>query len=431
MTGSLAAGLLAAALLAAAPFVPARESAVTGAILCGFAVGWALLAVLSVRSTDQPQRWAGVPALVMGVGGLVLLGFGRPARDVLDWVWPPVVLVLATWMLAVAHRRLRSPSRRWVLYPVIAALALAGLGGGYQTVAVASDAREFPMPGQLVDVGGHRLHLSCTGTGSPTVVLQPGLGEMSSTMGWIAPAVARQTRVCVYDRAGRGWSEPSDTAEDATQIATELHTLLGRAGVQAPYVLAGHSFGGRYVLTYAARYPDDVAGMVLIDTTPPASQPGPAVAAPGGRGSDDAVARVSALAAAAARLGVARLYSQLVPGTLPARPAGEVRASTSTADNFASFVDEFAQGNASAQEAAGFTDFADKPLVVLTAGAGGDPADAAAHVRLASMSTDGVHRVIDGATHQSLIADHDDSAATARAVLDVVASLRTGSRLTD
>ncbi len=93
---------------------------------------------------------------------------------------------------------------------------------------------------------------------------------MSSNLGWIAPAVARDTRVCVYDRAGRGWSEPADTTQDGAQIATDLHTLLQRGHVPGPYVLAGHSFGGLYVLTFAARYPDEVAGMVLVDSTPPA-----------------------------------------------------------------------------------------------------------------------------------------------------------------
>ena len=127
------------------------------------------------------------------------------------------------------------------------------------------------MTGQLIDVGGHRLHLNCTGSGSPTVVLQPGGGDFSSVMAWIAPAVAADTRVCVYDRAGRGWSEPADSPQDATQIATDLHTLLQRGNVPGPYVLAGHSFGGLYVLTHADRYPDDVAGMVLIDSTNPAT----------------------------------------------------------------------------------------------------------------------------------------------------------------
>ncbi|WP_341360220.1 alpha/beta fold hydrolase [Georgenia sp. M64] len=431
VAGSLAVGLLCAVLLVAAPFIPANEDAVTGAVLCGLALGWALLAVLSVRLTDQPQRWAAAPALLMGLGGLLLLEFGPTVRDVLDWAWPPVALALAIWMVVRAHRRLRSRSRRLVLYPVIATLALASVGGGYQTVATAADGRAYPMPGQVFDVGGHRLHLSCSGSGAPTVILQPGMGEMSSNMALIAPAVARGTRVCVYDRAGRGWSEAADTAQDAEQIATDLHTLLQRADVDGPYVLAGHSFGGRYVLTYAARYPDEVAGMVLIDTTPPASGPGPAVASSDRRDSYNAVGRVAALASATARLGVARLQSQFTSGNLPSQAEGEVRAATSTAANFGSFVEEFARGNASAQQAASFVDFADKPLVVLTAGVGSDPSDAAAHAHLATLSTNGVHRVVEGETHQSLVAAEGGAAATTQAIVDVVSSARSGNQLTE
>src|SRR5436305_1373263 len=219
VAGSLATGLVAALLLVAAPFIPAEESALTGAILCGFALGWAMLAVLSVRFTDLPQRWAAAPALFMGLGGLLLVAFGSSVNTVLDWVWPPALLVLVIWMILRARRQLRSRTRRWLLYPVLAVLAFASVGGGYQTLGAAADARAHRMPGQLIDVGGHRLHLNCTGSGSPTVVLQPGGGEMSSNMGWIAPAVARNTRVCVYDRAGRGWSEPADTAQDGLQIA--------------------------------------------------------------------------------------------------------------------------------------------------------------------------------------------------------------------
>ena len=95
VAGSLATGLVAAFLLAAAPFIPAEERAVTGAVLCGFALGWAMLAVLSVRFTDQPQRWAAAPALLMGLGGLLLVGFGSPVDQVLNWVWPPAMLALA------------------------------------------------------------------------------------------------------------------------------------------------------------------------------------------------------------------------------------------------------------------------------------------------------------------------------------------------
>ena len=137
------------------------------------------------------------------------------------------------------------------------------------------DATAYPPPGQLIDVGGHRLHLNCTGSGSPTVVLEPGLGEVSPAMGWIAPVVARDTRVCVYDRAGRGWSDPADGPQDAAQTAADLHTLLDRGHIPGPYVLAGHSFGGLYVLTFAATYPDQVAGLVLLDSTAPVPGPVP------------------------------------------------------------------------------------------------------------------------------------------------------------
>jgi peptidoglycan/LPS O-acetylase OafA/YrhL len=108
VAGSLAAGLVAALLLAFAPFVPAEEPAVTGAVLCGFALGWAMLAVLSVRFTEQPQRWALAPALFMGVGGLLLVGVGAAVDRVLSWVWPPVMLALAVWMLVWVRRQLQS-----------------------------------------------------------------------------------------------------------------------------------------------------------------------------------------------------------------------------------------------------------------------------------------------------------------------------------
>jgi pimeloyl-ACP methyl ester carboxylesterase len=426
---SLAVGLLAAVLLAAAPFTSPVENNVTGAVLCGFAVGWAMLAVLSMR-TDQPQRWAAVPAVFMAISGLLLIGFGTTIRDVLNWVWPPALLTLVIWMAVQAHRRLRSRSRRLVLYPVLAVLALTSIGGGYETVREALDANAHPMAGQLIDVGGHRMHLRCTGSGSPTVVLQPGGGDFSSAMAWIAPAVARQTRVCVYDRPGRGWSEPSKNAQDGTQVATDLHTLLQRAGVPGPYVLAGHSFGGLYVLAHADRYPDDVAGLVLVDATNPATKADPAKAKAFDGGSYDAVTdRVSALGAMAARVGLTRLVSAFSYGDLPARQRDELRAGTAAADYASGWIDEFVQSNAAGEEAALLTDFDDKPMVVLTAGAETDATHDAAQNKLAALSTTSSHRTIKGAHHAALIFDQRYAAATTRAVLDVVASVRSGDPL--
>ena len=106
VAGSLATALVAALLLVAAPFISPEEDDVTGAVLCGFAVGWAMLAILSTRYTDQPQGWAAAPALFMGVGGLLLIGLGSSVREVLNWVWPPVLLALVIWMFVRARRQL-------------------------------------------------------------------------------------------------------------------------------------------------------------------------------------------------------------------------------------------------------------------------------------------------------------------------------------
>jgi pimeloyl-ACP methyl ester carboxylesterase len=303
------------------------------------------------------------------------------------------------------------------------------LGGGYETVREAVDASSYRMPGQLIDVGGHGLHLSCTGSGSPTVVLEPGGGGMSSSLGWIAPAVARDTRVCVYDRAGRGWSEPADTAQDGVQIATDLHTLLHRGHVPGPYVLAGHSFGGLYVLTFAARYPDEVAGLVLVDSTTPSSAAKAGAASPSDQGSYDGMGRASALISATARFGLGRLYSQFAFDSLPPRSRDEARVSGATAGNLRSTIDEYVQASASVQQAASLRDFADKPLIVLTAGSGHDAAWFAAQNHLATLSTNSAHRVVTGATHEALVADKDNAVATTQAILDVVSSVRSGQSL--
>jgi pimeloyl-ACP methyl ester carboxylesterase len=123
-----------------------------------------------------------------------------------------------------------------------------------------------PPSGQLVDVGGYRLHLACQGDGSPTVVMEAAIGETGLLWSLVQPAVAQLTRACVYDRAGLGWSDPSPEPRTAAAMVDELHTLLSTAQVPGPYVLVGHSFGGLLVRRYAARYPQEVAGLVLVDS---------------------------------------------------------------------------------------------------------------------------------------------------------------------
>src|SRR4051794_30737450 len=136
VAGSLLAGLLAAVALVAGPFAGGREAVITGGLLLGFAAGWALLAVLSVRFTDRPQRWAAVPAAAMGItgAGLLVLAPDAGTLTALGWVWPPLLLVLVTWMIVRARRRPAGRLQPWLLYPIVGALALIAIGGGYETL---------------------------------------------------------------------------------------------------------------------------------------------------------------------------------------------------------------------------------------------------------------------------------------------------------
>jgi pimeloyl-ACP methyl ester carboxylesterase len=168
-------------------------------------------------------------------------------------------------------RRLTPWIRKALLWSVVALLVALVVGGIYQAIATEIDQREaFPTPGEMVDVGEHRLHLNCLGQGSPTVVLDGGWGYTSvEWSGRVQPEVANHTRVCAYDRPGMGWSEPEPGAPDATQTTAELHTLLQEADEEGPYVLVGHSLAGLYSRIYAERYPEEVSGMVLVDSTHP------------------------------------------------------------------------------------------------------------------------------------------------------------------
>ena len=150
-----------------------------------------------------------------------------------------------------------------VLIALIASLAL--IGATYEALSASGDARTYPPPGRLVDVGGYRLHIHCLGTGSPTVVLDAGLSGMSHDWNLVQAEIAQTTRVCAYDRAGMGWSDAGPLPRTPEQIARELHTLLTNAGIASPYMLVGHSLGGKNVRMFALQHPEQVAGMVLVD----------------------------------------------------------------------------------------------------------------------------------------------------------------------
>ena len=128
--------------------------------------------------------------------------------------------------------------------------------------------KQNPAPGQMVNVDGRGMHIYCTGEGSPTVILAAGLDDFSIFWSQVQPEIAKVTRICSYDRAGLGWSEPGSSPRTSGTMMDELHTLLINAKVDPPHVLVGHSFGGALMRLYAHNYPDEVAGMVLVDAAP-------------------------------------------------------------------------------------------------------------------------------------------------------------------
>jgi len=142
-----------------------------------------------------------------------------------------------------------------LLWSAVAILVLLIIGAIYQAIATEIDQRRYPPPGELVEVGDHHLHIHCVGEGSPTVILESTSDGTSANWGWVQPEVAKSTRVCAYDRGGRGWSELGPQPRDAIQIAGELHALLRNADVPAPYMLVGHSAGGLFIREYAEQYP--------------------------------------------------------------------------------------------------------------------------------------------------------------------------------
>ena len=147
----------------------------------------------------------------------------------------------------------------------------AAAGSAYNSLAARRLRAAHPPPGKLYSVGGHVMHLYCTGAGSPVIVAEPGLGD--DWLGWqrVQPQLASVTRICSYDRAGLGWSDPRPGPRDALAIAGELHDLLQRAGITGPLVLMAHSAGGLYAREYAAKHQQQIAGLVLVDATPPES----------------------------------------------------------------------------------------------------------------------------------------------------------------
>jgi pimeloyl-ACP methyl ester carboxylesterase len=286
----------------------------------------------------------------------------------------------------------------------------------YEPIAEVADAKMYPPPGRLVDIGGYRLHINCTGTGSPTVVIESGWGDFSAVWGWVQPEVAKTTRVCTYDRAGMGWSEPSPEPRTAREFAKELHTLLEKANEPGPYVLVGHSMGGYTVRVYAHDYPEEVAGLVLVDpqnlstedaaTFNPAPKPGK-----------------TSLPVLMARIGLARLLAGPL-GSIQNLPQGYKQAYTAntvTLRSTQTLLDEGRGMSEGGAQARAVTSLDALPLIVLSRGKDMDAESAASQARYLQLSTDSQHLVADQSDHRIMI---EQPEAAVAAILQMVEQVR-------
>jgi pimeloyl-ACP methyl ester carboxylesterase len=281
-------------------------------------------------------------------------------------------------------------------------------------VAETADAKAYPPPGQLVDVGGHRLHINCTGSGSPTVVIEAGLGDWSTSWaGYVQPEVGKTTRVCTYDRAGLGWSDASPLPSHAAQFAKELHTLLQKADIPGPYVMVGHSLGGLIVRVFAHDYASEVAGVVLVDSMNPKQVT---------ESLSNKLALLSSLEATIARVGVARLVVKLPAIASGTPPNGEAYYPLfARPQSFQTTAKEYKELPASASEAAAVKTFGDLPLIVLTAKLNDNPGWPEWQTELLQLSSHSEHLFAENSGH---VIQFDQPDAAVSAILKMVELVR-------
>jgi pimeloyl-ACP methyl ester carboxylesterase len=322
----------------------------------------------------------------------------------------------------------------WLWRGLLGLLALIGIlavaGATYQAIAAANDQWAYTPPGQLIDVGGYRLHLYCTGPanpGRPTVILEAGAGMASPGWAWVQSTIGATTRVCAYDRAGYGWSDPGPTPRDARQVVHELHTLLDRAAITGPYVLVGHSIGGMYVRVYTAQYPDEVAGLVLVDS----SHPDQLTRSPATKAEQESFQRMLQFAPLLARLGIVRLtgMGQNTAIDLPAQQRAEMNAFLATPAYLNTLLAEMEDWTATTAQTRSAGSLGARPLFVLSAGVDMAGDSHILQTELAELSSKSGQRSVDQATHLSLVISQEDAHATSMAILQVVEAAHTGATL--
>lgn len=349
---------------------------------------------------------------------------------VLRYLMPPVGLALLVFIILAAI------AFAWVRVGLlILGLALGGLalvGGIYQARAVQRDRRDFPPAGIFSDAGGFKLHLLVMGadTGKPTVILESGMASFAINWHWVQTELARDTRVVAYDRAGFGWSDVSTNPRDAQQCARELHTALINAGVAGPYVLAGWSFGGLVVRAFADLFADEVAGLTLVDASHPDQwlhMPVP--------NAERLMSRMMSVQGELCRFGFGRVVkgaAKLLAEGLPERHRQAIAAWCALR----------ACWKTEAQQAGLWTDVSrpqinnarslgNLPVYVLSVSEQSLYGEQLTRLQedLTTVSSNTKRSIVQGATHETLIAESRYAAQVAQAIRQVIESAQTGDPL--
>jgi pimeloyl-ACP methyl ester carboxylesterase len=317
---------------------------------------------------------------------------------------------------------------RWGRAALLAATAM-GSAAGVQQVLTVRDRRRYPAPGLLIHVDGRQIHLQVRGADSdgPTVVLEAGMGSFSPNWYWVQEELAPVVRSVSYDRAGLGWSRRSRRPRDAQTIAMELRDALREAAMEPPYVLAGHSFGGLPVRAFADLYPDLTAGLVLVD----ASHPDQWVRWPTPQA--DRILEVSQrIFGWLGWLGVLRALnlSRGIAAGLPARQAAELRAGAALPGFAATAAAQIRSWSVSREQLNAAAPLGALPLAVLavTEQPRGGELLTALQRELAELTKDATFQVVQGASHESLIANRDHARVVAKTIEAVVRVARDRQR---
>jgi pimeloyl-ACP methyl ester carboxylesterase len=317
---------------------------------------------------------------------------------------------------------------RWGRAALLAATAM-GSAAGVQQVLTVRDRRRYPAPGLLIHVDGRQIHLQVRGADSdgPTVVLEAGMGSFSPNWYWVQEELAPVVRSVSYDRAGLGWSRRSRRPRDAQTIAMELRDALREAAIEPPYVLAGHSFGGLPVRAFADLYPDLTAGLVLVD----ASHPDQWVRWPTPQA--DRILEVSQrIFGWLGWLGVLRALnlSRGIAAGLPARQAAELRAGAALPGFAATAAAQIRSWSVSREQLNAAAPLGALPLAVLavTEQPRGGELLTALQRELAELTKDATFQVVQGASHESLIANRDHARVVAKTIEAVVRVARDRQR---